>query len=368
MLEDTPIGADRPTPTPFAPQPTSSHRRLRRGVLFAVLAGFLLLAAWLVTDDRVLEVVPGEIVRSARLEPDELRQVIGRFHLRTVVSLAVSGPGDDWVGAERELCASVGVRHITVPIAAGEWPARPQVLRLVELIDRAERPVLLHCLRGVDRVGWASALSLLLADAPLERALRQLSPRTGHLCDPDTCPLHRFFAAYRRHLVAGGLPDNGSTFRDWVDRSYCPEPYDAQLELLDETPPTLTPGQALQIRVRATNRGDDAWRMTDRRTEGVRLGARAIGPFARVPSGAIEIFRAIGGPAVDIARSGLEPGVVAPGDRRDFELRFRAPREPGRYVVQIDMVDERVHWFSDVGWPGILRDVEVVDGALRSER
>lgn len=361
MSEVTTIGTDRPTAAVSSIRPTPSERRLRRGVLVAILAGFLLLTAWLVTDDRVLEVIPGEIVRSGRLEPTELRQVVRRFQLRTIVSLVVSGPEDDWVDAEGELCTAMGVRHVTVPIVAGEWPARPQVVRLIELIDGAERPMLIHCLRGVDRVGWASAVSLLLADAPLERAMRQLSPRTGHLCDPDTCPLHRFFAAYRSYLVAGGLPDNGSTFRTWVDTSYCPAPYDAQLELLDDIPPVLAAGQPLRIAVRASNRGDDAWRMTDSRTDGVRLGARVIGPFDETPSDPIETFRAVDGRAVDIARSGLEPGVVGPGASRDFELRLRAPSVPGRYVLQIDMVDELVHWFSDLGWPGILRDVEVVE-------
>ena len=79
-----------------------------------------------------------------------------------------------------------------------------------------------------------------------------------------------------------------------------------------------------------------------------------------IPDDPIVIFRTPDGPAVDIARSGLEPGVVGPGDSREFSLRLRAPREPGRYVLQIDMVDELVHWFSDLGWPGVLRDLEVV--------
>jgi hypothetical protein len=70
---------------------------------------------------------------------------------------------------------------------------------------------------------------------------------------------------------------------------------------------------------------------------------------------------------VDVARSGLEPGVVGPGESRELEIRLRAPAAPGRYVLQIDMVDELVHWFSDMGWPGILLDIEVVDAVPPSE-
>jgi hypothetical protein len=342
---------------------------LRKGLVLTVAAVIAIIAAaaWVALDDRVSEVIPGQIVRSARLGPDELRQTIAEFDIRTVVSLAASGPEDDWVGSERRLCESMGVAHITLPFSAGEWPSRLQVERLVGLLDRAQRPLLLHCLRGIDRVGWASAVSLLLADVPLDRALREMSPRTGHVCDPRACPLHRFFEAYRRHLAEVGRSGSGSAFRAWVADSYCPEPYNAELVVLDELPERLAPRQQVRLAVRVTNRGADAWRMTDNRAAGVRLGARILGPFETPPDDPVSIFRTPGGPAVDIARSGIEPGVVAPGDRRDFELRFRAPGTPGRYVIQIDMVDELVHWFSDLGWPGIVRVVEV-DGALNVER
>lgn len=359
MPREITIGGDSGSHAPVTIQPKTAHRRLRRGLPLAGLACIVFVTAWLVTDDRVAEVLQGEIIRSARLEPDELRQVIDHFELRTVVSLTDSATEDDWVGVERAICEELGLEHVTISFTAGEWPARPQVDRLIRALDAAERPILIHCLRGVDRVGWASAVSLLLADAPLERALRQISPRTGHICNRDTCPLHRFFAGYRAHLVATGLPDEGATFRAWARRSYCPEPYNAQLVLLDDIPASVAPGQTLRLRVRATNRGADAWRMTDSRTDGVRLGVRVIGPLDQPPENPIAVFRTPDGPAVDIARSGLEPGVIGAGDSRDFDLRLRAPSRPGRYVLQIDMVDELVHWFSDLGWPGILRDIEV---------
>jgi hypothetical protein len=37
----------------------------------------------------------------------------------------------------------------------------------------------------------------------------------------------------------------------------------------------------------------------------------------------------------------------------------RAPGTEGRYLLQLDMVDEGVRWFSDVGWPGIIREISV---------
>jgi hypothetical protein len=328
----------------------------------AGLIAFALLVLWMAADDRLIQVIPGQVLRSGRLDGGELKELLERFGLRTVVSLTGSGPEDDWVGAERELCMSMGVRHVTLPFSLDEWPGRAQVQQVVELLDNAERPLLFHCLRGVDRSGWASAVSLVLADAPAARAIRQMSRRSGHLCHPDACPLHRFFASYLDHLAAAGRDEGAAAFREWVASSYCPAPYNAELVPLAEFPRSAVAGETLRLAVRVTNQGADAWRMTDSRTAGVRLGARVIGPFVASPADPIGLFRLPSGPAVDIARAGLESGVMPPGSRRDFELRLRAPRRPGRYLLQVDMVDERVHWFSDLGWPGLIHSLEVVLG------
>ena len=352
-------GHDHPPP---APGRGSAGRLLRKGALAAGVVAFALLVLWMATDDRLVQVIPGQVLRSGRLDGGELREVIERLGLRTVVSLTGSGPEDDWVGAERELCASLGVRHVTLPFSLDEWPGRAHVEQVIELLDTAERPLLFHCLRGADRSGWASAVSLVLADAPVARAIRQMSRRTGHLCDPAACPLHRFFASYLDHLAATGRAESAAAFREWVTSEYCPAPYNAELLPLAELPRSAATGETLRLTVRVTNRGADAWRMTDSRTAGVRLGARIIGPFIAPPADPIALFRLSSGPAVDIARAGLESGVMPQGARRDFELRLHAPRRPGRYLLQIDMVDERVHWFSDLGWPGLIHELEVVHG------
>jgi hypothetical protein len=349
VQEPVVVNVDGRSGPPGAPNRSPGLRLLRRGAVLAGLLGIALLLLWLATDDRILQVIPGEIMRSGRLDGGELQQAIERLGLRTVVSLTGSGPDDDWVGAERALCASLGVHHVTLPFSVDEWPGRAEVEGVIRILDDAERPLLFHCLRGVDRSGWASAVVLVLADAPVERALRQMSPRNGHLCDPGSCPLHRF--------VVRGPP-----FRHWPTRgrgelqvgrrNLLPEPYNAALGLLTELPPLVATGETLRLTVRVTNRGADNWRMTDNRTEGVRLGARLIGPFAEPPANPIELFRAPSGPAVDIARAGLEAGVMPPGSRRDIDLRLRAPRKEGRYLLQIDMVDERINWFSTWGgWP-----------------
>ena len=70
-----------------------------------------------------------------------------------------------------------------------------------------------------------------------------------------------------------------------------------------------------------------------------------------------DIEQAHGGVGFD-ARNGRATGEI---ENRPFELRFTAPQTPGVYLLQIDMVDELVHWFSDLGFPGLIHELTVVE-------
>jgi len=341
------------------------QERRRRLSMWLFVAGvalvFVIVGSWVLTSERVLPVIGGEVLRSRQLEPEELQKVIEDEHLRTVISLRAEDPDLQWLKDERKVCSDLGVSHAALTFSPQDWPARHQVRRLVALLQSAEPPILLHCFRGVDRSGWAATVALLLVGEPLDDAMIQLSPRYGHICDRDACPLHFFFESYRQHLNENALAGTGDDFRIWVTEDYCPEPFNAGLEVLTELPAQAVSGESVRASVRAVNQGSFSWRMTDLETTGVRLGARMLGPFEQVPDDPIQLFRSTANTAVDLARSGLESGVMAQGAQRDFELRFTAPKQPGIYLLQIDMVDELVHWFSDLGFPGIIHEITIAE-------
>jgi hypothetical protein len=93
------------------------------------------------------------------------------------------------------------------------------------------------------------------------------------------------------------------------------------------------------------------------------LGATILGPFDSRPDDPLAEFRRPGRPGRDVARAGVEDGLIEPGETRNFELTFDAPEQPGLYFVQLDMVEERVHWFSDLGTPGVIVELLVSDPA-----
>jgi hypothetical protein len=50
---------------------------------------------------------------------------------------------------------------------------------------------------------------------------------------------------------------------------------------------------------------------------------------------------------------------VWPGESVELTLRLRAPAEPGRYVLEFDMVSEHLSWFEDLGSPTVRREFVV---------
>ena len=53
------------------------------------------------------------------------------------------------------------------------------------------------------------------------------------------------------------------------------------------------------------------------------------------------------------------PRTLAPGEHVDVELGVQAPGEPGSYLVDVDLVQERVCWFAERGSPTARAPVSV---------
>jgi hypothetical protein len=54
---------------------------------------------------------------------------------------------------------------------------------------------------------------------------------------------------------------------------------------------------------------------------------------------------------------------LALGESAVLSLRITAPSRPGRYEVEIDVVQEAVAWWADHGSPTVRRSIEVLPGA-----
>ncbi|KPK42349.1 MAG: hypothetical protein AMK72_14425, partial [Planctomycetes bacterium SM23_25] len=119
-------------------------------IVLGLAAGLYSVQRWALHNFH--EVVPGQVYRSAQPGAEQVRQWTSKYGLRTIVNLR----HDSWrapFAQEKAAAEGLGVRFIQVPLANQSLPRRAAMARLIEVIETADRPMLLHCRAGADRAG-----------------------------------------------------------------------------------------------------------------------------------------------------------------------------------------------------------------------
>jgi protein tyrosine phosphatase (PTP) superfamily phosphohydrolase (DUF442 family) len=193
-------------------------RGVRRALLLAAAALCVAGGAALGLRDwwgRPRAVLPGVLYRSAQLDPDALARFAAEHGLRAVLSLRKAGATDPRLLSEEAWCRANGVELLQVPLSPTRLPPPDAARELVEALQRAPTPLLVHCEQGTDRTGLACTLYLvLLRGEDLDRAQAgQLALRTGHFAWGQAHAMDEFLDLYRR---TGG----GKDLRAWVLEDY----------------------------------------------------------------------------------------------------------------------------------------------------
>ena len=219
-----PSGTGQPKPsTNFAPA-------RRRTATDKAELGFLLLVTivavggsyWaMIACGNFHEVVPQRVYRSGQPTPEQLRAWIGRYGLKTVVNLR--GPTAPGAAEEKALAESMGVDAVYLELNAYKLLPGRRLVQLLDVLQTARQPLLLHCYHGVDRAGTAAALAAwLLGHQPYDRAKWQAYVPPGpwkrvkgssHISDVLT-----FYEDFCR--ARGLSPDDPSLFQHWAREIY----------------------------------------------------------------------------------------------------------------------------------------------------
>jgi len=116
-------------------------------------------------------------------------------------------------------------------------------------------------------------------------------------------------------------PSPAAVEREWPGPPHPPTLYDASISLVGSLP-QLIGGVQQTIDIRIDNHGDCIWRCAD---HAITLGSRWDG--------------------VEGIRTAL-PADLLPGDGAILPLHVLPPVEPGRHLLEVDLVHERVRWFD----------------------
>jgi protein tyrosine phosphatase (PTP) superfamily phosphohydrolase (DUF442 family) len=323
---------------------------LLRAILIGCMLGALLACAVeisrMMVDRNKHVVIPGRVYRSAQLNPERLDRFVREHNIRTVVNLR-GRPFSDWYPLQAQATQALGISQEDVTTSANRLPPPGEIRRLIEIFDQTEYPILIHCQQGADRTGLATAAYLLLyTDTDFAAAVRQCSPRYGHVPIHTAASMDEFFDLYAGWLKKGGMTHTPANFRHWATAEYSPGPGSARLVLLGPTS-SVQVGRPVAFTVRAYNTSRETWRL--------RAGARA----------GVHASYIVQGPDGEIAFSdiaGLMNADVPPGGFVDLSLPVPAPKRAGRYRLYVDLTQRNVA-FAQYGSEPLIHDWEARDPA-----
>ncbi len=104
----------------------------------------------------------GVLYRCGQPTPAQLRELIQRHRLKTVIALRGSRDPEDpdaWEQAERRVCQERNVDFVTLPCNHKNPPTAEQLSHFLDLMrDNSRHPALIHCRIGQQRTGMFCAL------------------------------------------------------------------------------------------------------------------------------------------------------------------------------------------------------------------
>jgi len=252
------------------------------------------------------------------------------------------------------LCVVVAGLHVTAHAAAPRFDPPPAEL-VKGLRQRGIHEVYasywtayeLTFLSGGDVVGTPFG-SWNLTRRPSDKAKVDRSPSPGFVLDPEEGERFEAFLTNRhwpyrreaigRHLLFSGLPQAALVE---MRRCGCIPASPRRVTWLGiEGPHRMPSGETAQYRVRVRNDASEKW------SPQMNISYRWVRR-----DGTVAVF--------DGLRTRVERP-PAPGETLTAEVTVEANLPAGRYVLMIDVVEEGVAWFSDLGVAPLKYDVEIL--------
>ncbi|QND44314.1 dual specificity protein phosphatase family protein (plasmid) [Rhizobium lusitanum] len=131
-------------------------------------------------------VVKGEVYRAAQPTADQVTRYVQENGIRSILDLrGAPGPQSPRFQAEYVTAQKLGVAHYEFRMSARKQLTQEEAAQLIDIMRKAEKPLLIHCQAGADRSGLASALYLAaIANESEGKAEGQLSFWYGHISLP----------------------------------------------------------------------------------------------------------------------------------------------------------------------------------------
>ena len=169
----------------------------------------------------------GELYRSGQLSEEELKEVIKKYNIKSIVDLRSGGDEPDENGfSEKAVSTDLGAKYNWVPMVGSNTKQKESLTKLIDISSKSEGPTLIHCTSGTHRSGLASAVWLISKDGmDPEVAATQLSQEYGYFKwerDLKSLFLGHETADYVLWHYIADHKKSGISFSDWLKQKSDP--------------------------------------------------------------------------------------------------------------------------------------------------
>ena len=192
----------------------------KKFILLLVIPILILVLYYGYIDDKLYAVIEGKIYRSAQLSAHKLQDVIHKKNIKTIINLRGAHKDEKWYRLEREIALKNKVKLYSIALPDHDLPKYQFLNALADILMMAEKPLLIHCRRGADRTGMASALALSIElDLPLSELTKQFSWRYGVVPFMGSIG-PRVFSSYENWLNSSRKTHRRKTLLYWIKNVY----------------------------------------------------------------------------------------------------------------------------------------------------
>jgi len=194
---------------------------LKKILSIIIVLSLLLFVIYNLYNTRIIHtVIEGRIYRSGQLSENALKSLISDKNIKSILNLRGEGDNLEWYMREKEITEEKHVKLYDVGISPNELPECRKLMNILDIVLTSERPLLVHCNRGVDRTGMVSTLALAIEkNPPLSELRKQFSFRYGVL------PFSRsigpyFFSLYEQWLNKTNKTHSKDNLVYWIRNEY----------------------------------------------------------------------------------------------------------------------------------------------------
>lgn len=158
--------------------------------LFIFICLFIIFAAWVYRtsvfriSQNFYEVEVGQLYRSAQLSQQEMKEFIGKYQIKTVISLRGYPPREVMGNSinEMENLKNLNVQFVPIDLDDNYYPSQANALKIIEALEKSTYPILIHCRVGSDRTGMVAGMyKKFIKNKTDEEALDQLQFKYWHV-------------------------------------------------------------------------------------------------------------------------------------------------------------------------------------------